>query len=185
MTADRLAAVLTAGGSAVFLLGAAIGVPTVFTQRDPDARLLLLQDNLTRWRIAQPLYGLGPLLVAVGIGVLATTASGNAARATVTVAFVALAAGALAWAWSVYQRATRVAEFAHGTLPGWAFATYVLLTIGGVALLAVGLLADDRAPGIAWVSIGADLTFLAAYLVFSDLPPFVFYLLFPVVAAAL
>jgi hypothetical protein len=52
-------------------------------------------------------------------------------------------------------------------------------------LLAVGLLADHISPWLAWVSIAADLTFLAAYLSFSDLPPFVFYLLFPVIAAVL
>jgi hypothetical protein len=185
MTPYRFAAVLIVGGSAIFLLGAAIGVPTVFMQRDPHARLRLLQDSLTSWRTAQPLYGLGPLLVAAGVGVLATKVSSQAARAAVTIAFLVLVAGALAWTWSVYQRATRIAEFAHGTLPQWTFATYVLLTIGGLALLAVGLLAEGLAPGIAWVTIAADLTFLAGYLCFSDLPPFVFYLLFPAIAAAL
>jgi hypothetical protein len=185
MTPHRIAAVLTIGGSAVFLLGAAIGVPTVFTQRHPDTRHRLLQNSLTRWRIAQPLYAVGPLLVAVGIGVLATGAASHAARATITTSSLALAAGALAWTRSVYQRATRVAEFAYGALPRWPFATYILLTIGGLALLAAGLLADHgAAPGLAWVTIAADITFLAVYLWSSDLPPFVFYLLFPVIAAA-
>jgi hypothetical protein len=118
-------------------------------QRHPHARLRLLQNNLTRWRTAQPLYGLGPLLVAAGVGVLATEASSQAARTAVTLAFLALTTGALTWTWSVYQRATRIAEFAHATLPQWPFATYILLTIGGLALLAAGLLADHIAPGIA------------------------------------
>jgi Polyketide cyclase / dehydrase and lipid transport len=52
-------------------------------------------DNLTRWRIAQPLDALGPLLVAAGIGVLST---GTATHTAVTIAFLALTAGALAWA---------------------------------------------------------------------------------------
>ncbi|HET9143217.1 hypothetical protein [Actinophytocola sp.] len=39
--------------------------------------------------------------------------------------------------------------------------TYILLTIGGLALLAAGLLADHRAPGLAWVTVAADVTFLA------------------------
>lgn len=185
MTPDRLAAVLTVGGSAVFLLGAAVGVPAVFTQPDPDARLRLLRDNLTRWRIAQPLYALGPLLVAAGIGVLGAGMSSQAARTAVAISCLALAAGGLAWTRSVHQRTIRVTEFAHGTLPAWPFATYVLLTIGGLALLAVGLLADHRAPGAAWVTIAADVTFLAGYLRFADLPPFLFYLLFSAIAAAL
>jgi hypothetical protein len=182
VTPHRLAAVLTIVGSGVFLLGAAIGVPAVFMQRDPDARLRLLNDSLTSWRIAQPLYALGPLLVAAGIGVLAT---GTATHTTVTIASLALTAGALAWAWSVYQRAIRVTEFAHGTLPRWPFVAYILLTIAGLALLAAGLIANHTTPAIAWVTIAADLIFLVAYLRFSDLPPFVFYLLFLVVAAAL
>ena len=185
MTPHPTAGALIVGGSVIFLLGAAIGVPAVFRQRDPDARLRLLQANLTSWRIAQPLYGLGPLLVAAGVGVLVTEASSQAAHTAVTAASLALTAGAIAWAWSVYQRATRVAEFAHGTLPRWPFATYILLAIGGLALLAVGLLADHISPALAWVSLAADLTFLAAYLSFSDLPPFVFYLLLPVIAAVL
>jgi hydrogenase/urease accessory protein HupE len=185
MTPHRLAAVLLVGGSATFLLGAAIGVPTVFTNREPAARLRLLDDNATRWRAAQPLYGLGPLLVAVGVGVLATDASSGVARTAVTIAFLALACGAFAWAWSVYQRAIRIGDFARGTLRRWPFATYVLLTIGGLALVAVGLLADRVAPGVAWVTIAADLVFLAGYLAYADLPPFVFYLLFPAIAAAL
>jgi len=185
VTPDRLAAVLTIGGSAVFLVGAAIGVPAVFAQADADARLHLLRDNLTRWRIAQPLYALGPLLVAAGVGVLAAETSSPAARAALTASFLALASGGLAWVRSVHQQAVRVAEFAHRALPAWPFATYVPLTIGGLALLAIGLLADHVAPLIAWVSVAADAAFLAAYLRFSDLPPFVFYLLLPAIAVAL
>ncbi|HEU5108684.1 MAG TPA: hypothetical protein VFT95_09020 [Micromonosporaceae bacterium] len=37
MTPPRIAAVLTIGGSAASLLGAAIGVPTVFTQGHPGS----------------------------------------------------------------------------------------------------------------------------------------------------
>jgi hypothetical protein len=185
VTPARLAAVLIVGGSAVFLLGAAVGVPAIFTQDDPDARLRLLQSSLTRWRVAQPLYALGPLLVAAGTGVLAAATSSRAARAAVAVSCLALTAAGLAWTRSVYQRTVRVAEFAHGTLPPWPFATYVLLTIGGLALLAVGLLADHVAPGTAWITLVADASLLVGYLAFSDLPPFLFYLLFAAIAVAL
>jgi hypothetical protein len=45
MTAQRLAALLMIGGSVVFVVGAAIGVPAAFTERDPATRLRLLQDK--------------------------------------------------------------------------------------------------------------------------------------------
>jgi len=40
-------------GSVVFWAGAAIGVPRVFTERDPQARLRMLEEGLRKWRMAQ------------------------------------------------------------------------------------------------------------------------------------
>lgn len=171
-------------GSVVFLAGAAVGVPAVFAERDPGARLRLLEARLGSWRVAQPLYGLGPVIAAAGVGALAAGASDRATRAILAAACAALAVGALAWAWSLYLRGTRIAEFAFGTLPGWPFATYVLLTIGGLALLGAGLLADGFPVWLGWLTLGADLAFLAGYLRFRDLPPFVFYLLLLLIGVA-
>jgi hypothetical protein len=58
------------------------------------------------------------------------------------------------------------------------------LTIGGIALLAFGLLAGDFRPWLGWVTLGADAIFLAGYLYVRDIPPFVFYLLFTAVGLA-
>ncbi|HZC99812.1 MAG TPA: hypothetical protein VFA46_06355 [Actinomycetes bacterium] len=120
--------------------------------------------------------GSGPLSPA-GVGWLAAAAPTRATRATFAAAGLALAVGALAWAWSLYLRGTRVSEFALGTLPGWPFATYVLLTIGGLALLGAGLLTGRFPAWLGCLTLGADLVFLAGYLWFKDIPPFVFYLL--------
>jgi hypothetical protein len=181
MTTQRLAAVLIVGGSIVFLVGAAIGVPRVFTERDPDTRLRLLQDGLTRWQVAQPLYALGPILVAVGVGVLAAAAHGSGARAALMTSAIALLAGALPWAWLAIERGRRVTEFVAGALPAWPFTTYVLLTIGGLGTLAAGLFLTDFPSWVAWLTAGADTLFLVAFLRFGDIPPFVFYLLLPVI----
>jgi hypothetical protein len=177
VTGDHTPGLLLVVGSVIFLVGAAVGVPKVFTEPDPQARLRLLTDHLGMWHIAQPLYGLGPIIAAAGVGWLAAAAPTRATRATFATASLALAVGALAWAWSLYLRGTRIAEFAFGTLPGWPFATYVLLTIGGLALLGAGLLAGGFPAWLGWLVLGADLLFLAGYLWFKDIPPFVFYLL--------
>ncbi len=177
MTGDHTAGILLITGSVVFLAGAALGVPRVFTEPDPQARLRLLTEHLGMWRAAQPLYGLGPAIAAAGVGCLAAAAPARGTRAMFAAACLALAAGALAWAWSLYLRSTRVAEFALGTLPGWPFATYVLLTIGGLALLGAGLVAGRFPLWPGWLTLGADVVFLAGYLWFTDIPPFVFYLL--------
>jgi hypothetical protein len=164
-------------GSLVFVVGAAVGVPGVFTERDPEVRLRMLTERRRTWRAAQPLYALGPIVAAAGVGFLAAETTDGRARTALTGACVALLIGSLAWAWSVYLRSTRIAEFAHGTLPGWPFATYVLLTIGGLALLGLGLVIGDFARWLGWLTLVADAVFLVTYLRFRDLPPFVFYLL--------
>jgi hypothetical protein len=158
-------------GSSVFLFGAAVGVPQVFTEPDPERRLQLLQARLRVWQLAQLPYAIGPLLAAVGAGLVVGSAG------------AALVAGALAWSWDVWLRGRRVPEFAHGLLPAWPFATYVLLTIAGLALLGLGLLASDFPTWLGWVVLGADALFAVAYVRFKDLPPFVFYLLLLLVGA--
>jgi hypothetical protein len=70
-----------------------------------------------------------------------------------------------------------------GRFPGWPFTTYVLLTIGGLALLCIGLLTADFPVWVGWVTLDAAIVFLAAYLRFGDIPPFVFYALLLLVGA--
>jgi hypothetical protein len=180
-----MAGVLLIVGSVIFFVGAAIGVPGVFTEADAQQRLRMLTAHLTMWRIAQPLYGLGPIVVAVGVGLLAAVALGRGARVMFGAGCVVMAIGALAWSWSLYLRGTRVTEFARGTLPGWPFAIYVLLTIVGLALVGLGLLAGRFPTWLGWLALSADVLFLVAYLWFKDIPPFVFYLLLLLVGAVI
>lgn len=151
MTANQIAGIMLIAGSTVFLVGAAIGVPMVFTQPDAAARLRLLQEHLGAWRAAQPLYALGPIVAAVGVGRLAAAPAGWT-RAVLWVAASALLLGALPWAWSVYLRAGRISEFAFGSLPGWPFTTYVLLTIGGLGLLGIAILAGGFSSWLGWLT---------------------------------
>jgi hypothetical protein len=64
VTTDRTGGILLIIGSVVFLIGAAIGVPGVFTQSDSQVRLQMLAECLRAWQIAQPLYGVGPGIAA-------------------------------------------------------------------------------------------------------------------------
>ncbi len=74
MTTDHIAGVLLVIGAVVFGVGAAVGVPRVFTERDPVARLRMLEERQGMWRMAQPLYGLGPAIASAGVGSLAAEA---------------------------------------------------------------------------------------------------------------
>lgn len=180
MAPERIGGVLLIVGSVVFFLGAAIGVPGVFTRTDPQVRLRMLTERRRAWQVAQPLYGVGPGFATAGVGVLAASSGGGAA-VVLAASCGMLAVGVLAWWWSLFLRGTRLSDFAFGELPSWPFATYVLLTVAGIALLGLGFLLGEFQTWLVWVTLVADAVFLVGYLRFRDIPPFVFYVLLTVV----
>ena len=176
------AGVLLVAGSVLFFLGAGVAVPRVFSEPDPQQRLRMLEEHLLLWRLGQPLYALGALVAAAGVGALAGEHEDR--RAWLVVSSALLVLGALAWSWSVYLRGRHPRRFALGGLPGWPFATYVWLTLAGLALLGVGLLQGNEPAWAAWATLAADALFVAGYVRFRDIPPFLFYLLLIVVGVS-
>ena len=174
------ATVLVWAGSGIFLVGAGIGVPRVFTEPNPAERLRMLEDRTVRWRVAQPLYAIGPLLAAAGVEALAVGVDDRSARVWLALAGLLLLAGALCWSWSVYLRCRHVREFALGQLPGWSFTTYVWLTLAGLAALGIGGLVAGFPAWADWLTLSGCLVFLVGYVRYGDIPPFVFYVLRPV-----
>jgi hypothetical protein len=172
-----MAAWLLIIGSVVFGVGAAIGVPAVFTTPDPARKRELLEQHLTRWRIAQPFYATGPILVAIGTAALAATLPPGRAVALCVSAAIAFTLGSGAWAYACLQRATDPPAFAAGTLPAWPFTTYVVLTISALALLSATLLISTYPPWLGWLTLTATAAYAATYVLTHDIPPFLFYLL--------
>jgi hypothetical protein len=182
---SRMAGTLLILGASIFMVGAAVGVPRVFTTPDPQARLRLLEQQAARWRFAQPLYAGGPVIAAVGVGIASTDMTDTAAEVMGFIAAVTLLVGAATWSYSCYLRAQHPADFALGKLRAWPFTTYAVLTIFGLAFLGSALLAADYPDWLGWLVLIADMAFLAIYAATKDLPPFVFYLLLIVVGVVL
>jgi hypothetical protein len=124
-------------------------------------------------------------LPGVGAGYLAADATSRSTQIAFAVASGAMVLGALAWCWSLYLRGTRIADFVFGRQPAWPFATYVLLTVAGLALVGIGIFMGGYATWLGWLLLVADLVFLGAYVGYRDIPPFVFYLLLLVVGIVL
>lgn len=172
-------------GSVLFFVGAGVAVPRVFTEPDRQEKARMLAERLTWWRLGQPLYALGALVAALGVGYLAAETNAEAtSRAWLAVSCALLGCGALAWSWSVTRRALRPRDFALGRLPGWPFALYVWLTLTGLLFLGSGLLVGGWPDWLGWVVLGADALFLVGYLRYRDIPPFVFYVLLAFVGLA-
>ncbi|MHA6524729.1 hypothetical protein [Tessaracoccus sp. G1721] len=165
-------------GSVVFFVGAAYGVPRVFTVREPDERLALLQAGADAWRRAQWLYAAGPLLAAMGVVVLGTAWSGED-RLLAGGAGIAMLVGAVLWSVSCARRGRRIEEFARGELPASSWLGYVWLTLAGLALLGVACLGFATWVGV--VVLIAAVAFVALFVVTRDIPPFVFYVVLTIV----
>jgi hypothetical protein len=155
-------------------------VPGIWTEPDRAVKVQMLEEGLPRWRVGQPLFGIGALLAALGVGFLAAD-SASPEQSWFVVSGALLFVGAVAWSWSVLLRGVHPREFALGELPGWPFALYIWLTIAGLAPLGVGLVLSDQPDWTGWLTLGLDALFLATYLRYRDIPPFVFYLLLLVI----
>jgi hypothetical protein len=181
MADPTTATVVVVAGSVVFLIGASIGVPRVFTEPDADERLRMLDAGRSRWRAAQPMYAAGALITAIGVGVRAASMT-DAPRVGLALSCVLLVVGALCWSASVFARGRDIEGFVRGTLPHWPFPAYVWLTLAGLVALGAGLLVSDVPAWTGWLAVVAAVVFAAAFVRFRDIPPFVFYLLLPVVS---
>ena len=179
------AGVLMIVGSTVFFVGAAIGVPRVFTEPATESRLRLLESHLLWWRLSQPLYAGGSPARRSGRRLLGGRGRGTRYEPVVGLLRAPRRRARSPWSWSVYLRAQHHRDFALGRLPGWPFATYCWLTLAGLALLGVALLERGPQEWLGWVVLGADALYAFGYVRYGDIPPFVFYLLLSIVGVAL
>jgi hypothetical protein len=170
-------------GSLMFFGSAAAAVPRVYTEPDSAVRVRMLEDHLLLWRLGQPPFAFGALIAGLGVGALAA-ASKRSSQTMLALSCGLLVVGALSWSWCVFLRGVRPREFALGELPSWPFGIYLWLTLGGLLLLGVGIVLDDWPSWLGWLIITADALFLAVYIRFRDLPPFVFYVVLTVVGIA-
>ena len=169
-------------GTLVFFLAAFAPTSRVFTIGEADERVRFLEARAARWRRVQPLFGGGAVVSAVGVGVLAGGLDG-ASRVYAGVAAALALVGAVPWAVTCQLRGQRIADFAHGRLPGWHYLVYVWCTLVALALLGGALLGSPYPGWVGWFVLGAVAVFCLFFMATRDLPPFVFYAVTAVVGA--
>jgi hypothetical protein len=178
---QRLIAITLLAGSILFIVGAALPISAVYMERNTERASEFLNTHLTQWRISQALMGLGGLVTALSI-ILAAT---HFRTPWFIVAGTAVLIGALLWDWHVALRAANPDMFAARTLPAWHFLSYSLLTILALMLTGIGFLQGGYPRWLGILNIVTGVLFAAAWLIFRDLPPGVYYLVFLVNGIAL
>ena len=177
MGIKRVAATILIVGSVLFIIAAFMPVSRVFVEPSPAAKLEIIDSNRTAWSASQVLFGLGASIAAIGLGFVAYHLRGTPGAVWAYLGLVAVILGAVLWDGHVYLRAVDPEGFVEGSLIGWLFPAYALLTQLGLLAFGVAYLRAGYSAWLGAITVGGAVIFFIVYLIFKDIPPFVYYIL--------
>jgi hypothetical protein len=152
-------------------------VSQVFVEPNPAAKLEIIITNRTAWTASQVLFGLGASIAAIGLGFVSHHLRGTPGAVWAYIGLAAVILGAVLWDGHVYLRAIDPEGFVEGGPVGWLFPAYALLTQVGLIAFGVAYLRAGYPAWLGGVTVGGAVIFFIVYLVFRDIPPFVYYIL--------
>ena len=186
----RLAGVTLIAGSILFFVGAVTPVNSrVFGTDDPVLKLLYIEEDPAAWDLAMTLLGLGGLIAAIGLVPLARSVQqvtdprivGVIAYGAATLAI----GGAVSW---VVISSVRIArspfDVVFADASPWLFGTYRVFTRAAFIILGVVLLLSGYPRWLGWMLIVSGAIMFADHVALV-LPPFVHYVVFLILGAAL
>lgn len=184
MTALKYPALITLGGSILFLIAAFMPIAKVYMETDSATRLHWIMESRLQWNISQVLFGLGALITAWGVGFLQINLSELPKSNLGWIAISTIAIGAILWSIHVYLRMTAPEGWIDGDFPyiGHLFVIYTILTQLGFLLIGLMLLDSDFPSWLGWMfAVGGVLLFLLT-VIFKDMPPFIYYVMTTIAA---
>ena len=103
---NKLPAIVLITGSVVFLIAAFMPISFVYAERDVLAQVARVQSSPVAWVISQILFGLGGILVAVGLALFTLDLHSTNTPFSGYLGLALIALGTLCWVVIVYYRAT-------------------------------------------------------------------------------
>ncbi len=178
MLSLKISSIVIFIGSLLFLIAAFLPISRVYAFNNSEDKLALIKDAEGAWNISQTLFSLGAIVTVLGVALAAFILNGRSSAPMLYLAATLLFVGAAAWTWQTYLRAKDPIAFAEGSLTGWHFALYTLLTLAAILLIGISILQLGFSTWAGWLLIGGALFLFVLYIIFKDMPPFVHYLLF-------
>ena len=185
LVSNRPVGLVLMTGSVLFLLAAFMPYSRVFMENEPASRLDIINQRLTQWNIGQVLFALGSLVAALGLGFLLLRYRGSAAGNWARVGTFLLLAGAALWTWHCMERLISPEGFVNGTLTPYLFTVYSIFTQAGLICFGIFLLGTDLSGWTGWMLIAGTGIICVLYIIFKDMPPFVYYVFTLVLAIKL
>lgn len=181
MATEGLAGIVILVGSIIFFIAASMPTSLVFAEPDPAKKLEILRRSPRVWLLSQLFFSVGATVAAIGLGILAQQLRPVSAMLLGYIGTALLLVGVVFWDWHVYLRSSDPEQFVRGLIPSWLFQSYSVLTDAGLVLFGIAFLMAAYPSWMGVAMIGFPLAFLAAFLVFKDLPPFFYYVLLLIV----
>lgn len=163
-------------GPLLFLVAAFSPVSRVYAERDVGQKLAIIAADRRGWWLSQALFALGAAVAWAGMALLAIRLRASTGSGLPLTAVAGAGVGMALWAYYVYLRIVRAEDFVQGQLSGSLFVAYSFLTMLALFALGVGMLSLRLPRWLPLVNMGAAVLMAAAFLVFKDLPPFLYYL---------
>jgi hypothetical protein len=178
MTIQKFGALIMILGSILFVIAAFMPISmSVFPTSDAAQKQVAIAASLGQWHVSQVLFGLGAIIAALGVWIVAFALREQPFVLPVFVAAPTLTVGAVLWCMHVYQRAVDPQAFVTGALPGWPFVVYTWLTFVSIILIGIAVLNMAPTGAVGWLLVIGPVILAVLYLIFKDMPPFVHYIL--------
>jgi hypothetical protein len=156
--------------SALFLCAAFTPISfRVFPEKSATRKLEVIRASPTAWSVTQILFGLGALVTAIGIGLLAYALGRQPSAWLIWASVAVLVSAAILWLWHLYRRTVDPVAFAEGRWPRRLLLAYFILTEIGLAIVGYALLRSDLAPWIGWMLIGSMALLFVLTLIYRDM----------------
>ncbi|MCW5874142.1 MAG: hypothetical protein KIS88_05800 [Anaerolineales bacterium] len=177
MTYSKIAWIMLIGSS-LFLLAAFNPSAMAFAARTPETKLDILNKLPRLWVVSQFGFGFGAILPAIGYLLLARGPYGanTPFPGILTAVSIGMLIGAGLWGINLVQRASDFEGFARGAHANWPFVVYTVLTLVGLAVWGYAYLQGNMPAWIGWGTLGPAVALFVLFIVFKDMPPFVYYL---------
>jgi membrane protein YdbS with pleckstrin-like domain len=90
---------------------------SVFPEKSAIRKLEVIRASPTAWSVTQVLFGLGALVTAIGVGLLAYALRRQPSAWLIWVSVAVLVSAAVLWLWHLYRRTVDPVAFAEGRCP--------------------------------------------------------------------
>ena len=163
MNTQRLIASLLITGFAIWILSLPFSLPEIYQTSDPFARVKIIEEHETQWKISQSLFTLGFLVLAAGFTVFALRLRTMGNAWIPALGGAALVLGTISGLLFIYRQTTDTLRAYQGAYSGFENIAYWLI-LAGLLLFGVAILQSGLPAWLGYLASGAAIVYSLVFL---------------------